>query len=502
MKVFGLFLLLALTVARGWLAAVQDITPPEAYYWMQSNQLEWAFFDGPGGTAALVKYGQAFFGYSPLGIRIAFPLAALGATLAMYFLTRNLFGSAAGLAAAAFLNALPFFNLAAVHAAPAMPALAATLVAALAARRAFERKQDLFSWVLVGAAVAVGIQFRYATILSWVAILAVCLTSPRYRAQFRKSGIYAALLITLAGCLPAIGWNLTHAWPSLALGTFRTAITFDPAKWPSAFGALQAGLSIFAALFLIAATVVAALRTSHHLRPRFVVAWIAPFLLTWLFFALHGDRDPADLLTAAALAIPMVAWLGAGEVRLFRTLQPAVFVLTAASAAIALTFPRWNPHPWAQGDNALPWPRIAAVAETLRDEGQTTQPAAIFFIAKNPAYTAALNYHLPQVAQSQPREVFLRESQDLSNQFGLWPRYDDFVETEQAPDEMFEELRAENPYAGRSALYLTDETELPQTIASAFRGVSLAATLDVTDATGHLRTLRFYFCEDYQTMPL
>ncbi len=501
MKIFGLVLLLVLTVLRCWLAAVQDITPPEAYHWMQSNQLDWAFFDGPGGTAALVNFGQSLFGHNPLGLRIAFPLAALVASLAMYLLARNLFGEAVGLTAAAFLNALPMFNLAAVHAAPTLPALAATLIAAWAAWRAFDRKRDLLSWILVGAAIAIGIQFRYATILAWPAILAVCVASPRYRAQFRKSGLYAALLLTLAGCLPAIGWNITHDWAPLALGTFRTAITFDPATWPSAFGALQASLSIFAALFLIATTVVAARRMRHHLRARFIAAWTAPFFLTWLFFALHGDRDPADLLTAAALAIPMAAWLG-GEARLFRSLQTPVILLTAASAAIALTYPRWNPHPWSQGDNALPWPRIAAVAETLRDEGQTTQPAAIFFIAKNPAFTAALNYHLPKIAEGQPREIFLRESQDLSNQFGLWPRYDDFVETTQAPDEFFMELRAENPYTGRSALFLTDEVDLPQTIASAFRNVSLAASLEVSDPAGRLRTLRFYFCEDYQTMPL
>jgi 4-amino-4-deoxy-L-arabinose transferase-like glycosyltransferase len=501
-KIFALVLLLALTVARCWLAATADVTPPEAYHWMQSKQLDWAYFDGPGGTAALVHTGQAVFGSSPLGIRIAFPLAAVVASLAMYLLTRNLFGAAVGLTAAAFLNALPIFNLAAIHAAPTVPALAATLFAAWAAWRALDRKRDLLSWVLVGAAIAVGIQFRYATILAWPAILAVCLTSPRYRAQFRSSGLYAALLLTLAGCLPAIGWNVTHDWPTLALGTFRTAIDFDPATWPSAIGDLQAVLSIFAALFLAAAIVLGTRRSHHHLRPRFLVAWTTPFLLAWLFFALHGESDPADLLITAALAIPLAAWLAAGENRLLRTLQPAVILLTAASAAVALTSPRWNPHPWSQGDNALPWPRIAAVAETLRTEAQATQPAPIFFIAKNPAYTAALNYHLPPTAQPQSREVFLRESQDLSNQFGLWPRYDNFVETPHAPDEFFEELRAANPYTGRSALYLTDETELPQTIASAFRNVSLAATLDVRDTAGSPRTLRFYFCEDYQTMPL
>lgn len=502
MKILALLLLLVLTAARLWYAATVDVLPAEAYHWMCANQLDWAFFDGPGGTAALVSFGQDYFGATPFGIRVLFPIFALAATLAAYSLGRNLFGVPIGLVGATLLNALPLFNVASVHASPAIPALTAALFTAWAAWQAIERKRNLTSWIMTGLGIAVGIQFRYTLVLLWPAILIVCLSAPRYRPQLRHPGFYAATLLTIVGCLPGLLWNSEHNWAPLALGTFQTLITVHPSLWPAAFTALHAVLSIFAALFLIAAFVFAARGARHHLRPRFVTALASPFLLVWFLLALHGDRNPTDLLIAAGLTIPFAAWLAQGERPSFQSLRPAVLLLAALSSAVALAAPRWHPTATSAPDDSLPWRAIASAAEALRDDAQAVQPAAIFFIAKNPAFTAALNYHLPRIADGESREVFLRESQDLSTQFGLWPRYDDFVESDAPPDEFFTELRATNPYFGRSALYITDETALPQTIAGAFRHVSPAGTLDVTDTSGQTRTLRFYFCEDYQTMPL
>ncbi len=502
MKILALILLVVLTAVRLWYAAVLDIVPSEAYHWMCANQIDWAFFDGPGGTAALVKFGQNSLGATPLGIRLAFPLVALAASVAIYLLGRNLFGVPVGIVSATFLNALPFFNTSAVHASPTIPALAAALFTAWAAWRAIERKRDLISWIVTGVWIAIGIQFRYTLVLLWPAILIICFSAPRYRPQLRHPGFYAATVLTILGCLPALLWNSEHHWAPLALGTMQTVLTVHPSQWPAAFTGLHAVLSIFAAIFILAAFFFAARGTGHHLRPRFVTALAGSFLLVWILLALHGDRDPTDLLIAAGLTIPFAVWLSQGERPIFQKLRPAVLVLTALSSAVALSAPRWHPEATSAPDDTLPWNAIAASAEKLRADAQAIQPAAIFFIAKNPAYTAALNYHLPRIADGEPREVFLRESQDLSTQFGLWPRYDDFVESEAPPDEYFTELRATNPFFGRSALYITDETELPQTIAGAFRLVSLAGTLEVADRSGKTRTLRFYFCEDYQTMPL
>jgi hypothetical protein len=152
----------------------------------------------------------------------------------------------------------------------------------------------------------------------------------------------------------------------------------------------------------------------------------------------------------------------------------------------------------APGDD--PWPSVARAIEPLATEAQTGLTTPLFVIAPDPDATSALSYHLARSQFGASHPVFLRESQDLSNQFGLWPRYDDFVPTAQAPDEYFQELKAVNPYLGRSALYVTEEepADLPQTITSAFVRCTPYATISLSAG----RKLRVYLCEDYQTMPL
>ncbi|MGC1479605.1 MAG: glycosyltransferase family 39 protein [Chthoniobacterales bacterium] len=497
---FGLLCLL--TLVRIWFLTVIAITPGEAYHWMCANQLDLAYFDGPGGTAALVAIGQNFLGATPLGIRIAFPLAAFAASIAMYLLGRNCFGTPVGLLAAALLNALPLFNLESVHASPTIPALASAIFAAVAAWRAIERKRDILSWVVTGLWIAVGTQFHYSVVLLWLSILIICLSAPRYRPQLRHFGFYVATLLTVVACLPGLMWNSQHDWAAFSTGTLQTVISFDPSTWHYAFANVHAVLSMFGGLFLLAAFFVGFRTIRRHLRPRFAVGFATPFLLVWLFFALHGERDPADLLIAASLTIPFAASLAFVDRSIFRIILPPALLLTAITSAIALAFPHWHPQPASAADASLPWRQVATAADSLRTEAESVQPAAVFFIAKNPAYTAALNFHLPRVARNTTSEVFLRESQDLATQFGIWPRYDDFVEADEAPDEFFTELRATNPYEGRSAIYITDETELPQTIQGAFRLVSLAGTMNVDGPGDSSRILRFYFCEDYQTMTL
>ena len=74
--------------------------------------------------------------------------------------------------------------------------------------------------------------------------------------------------------------------------------------------------------------------------------------------------------------------------------------------------------------------------------------------------------------------------------------------TRRVVDDYFTEQRAENPFLGRSALYVTRERaeELPQSIRAAFDSVVLFRELP--GAGGDPRPLYIYLCLVYQTLPL
>jgi hypothetical protein len=92
--------------------------------------------------------------------------------------------------------------------------------------------------------------------------------------------------------------------------------------------------------------------------------------------------------------------------------------------------------------------------------------------------------------------VFVHESPALTSQFGIWPSYADFIETDQPANEFFTEQKGINPFIGRNALYLG--SSLPQTIKGAFAEVQPVRRLKLPDGT----PLTIFLCLDYQTLPL
>ncbi len=491
MKTLALLLLAILTALRLWLAGSSAVTPLESYYWMCAQRPDWAFFDGPAGTAWLVRLGTVIAGDGPLGLRLAFPLVAVLASGGVFLLARALFGPATALWAAVAINALPFFNIAAVHAGPELPAAFLALLAGWAFLRAMDH-QGLSWWALAGTGLALATQFHYAAILLLPGFAAACALSTRHRSEWRRPGIYVLALVAACGLVPALVWNQAHDWPALALGTLRTALS---PRWGEIGSALATENSLFSlgAVVALGFTIWTLARSARiHARPRLALCLASPFMALWLYGTLGGQ--PASM---ALLLVSMILAGGTVQVFLatarFRQLGAILLFVTAGGTLLPA-----SSDPWTRSAHGISWREVAAAMDGLLARAQNSQSPALLLIAQDPEATAALSFHLAHTAHS---EVFLCESQDASNQFALWPRYDDFVETVKPADDFFKlEGSTTNPYLGRSALYLTAEEpdDLPQTITAAFAHVTSFASLEL----GGGRKLRVYLCEDYQTMPL
>jgi 4-amino-4-deoxy-L-arabinose transferase-like glycosyltransferase len=483
MRHLPLLFLLGITLVRLWVALALPVAPPEAYVWLCAHHLDWGFFDGPAGTAAIVHGTTAIIGDGAAGLRIAFPLLAAGATIAVYLLGAGLFGRAAGLWAAIALNVLPAFNLASIECGPELPALTFSMLAAAAFFRALDGG-GLMWWLAGGLATAVASQFQVAAICLVAGPLIACACLRRHRGEWAHPGLYLALIIALGGLVPIAVWNQTHGWPALALGTLRTAVTPRWAAIPGALSGAIVAVSIPAAIVWLVGIVVLIRTSRAHLRPRLVFSMAAPVIACWIYAVLHGQAESALLLIAVAITAGGVAHAFL-ETRLLRSLGAAALVL-AASASAFRAF-----------STDSTWRDAAAVLDGVLEKAQPGHPQPLFLIAPDPDATSALAYYLT----GGRTEVFLRESQDASNQFSLWPRYDDFVESGQAAQVDYQlEGNTTNPYLGRSALYVTTEEpdDLPQTITAAFEKHRLFGTLTLPGG----RILHLYLCENYQTMPL
>lgn len=494
-KTFAL-LVLVLTIARTLLVTVEDISANEAYYAICASHPAPAYFDGPPGTAALTALGKVAPSLPDTLWRFWAPVWALIATVACYQLVRAMDGPVIACWTALALNALPIFNSAAVRVRPEPPALALVLLGLWRTWAALHAERNaVLHWAGAAACIALAAQFSYISlcIIPGIALFVLCSRKHRRLPDF--AGLLFLVALPLALLIPALQWNASLEWIALVRGTFRTALSFDFAGFM--LGSLPRLLDKFSPLLLVAlfAAWVAALRESvAHFRARFIALCTLPAILLTVYFA-WLDEDPLLylLLAAPLLLYKLIVWLPGKR---FGKVTIGVCFLFAGIFSLKSV-------KWAY-DAGVGWKEAAAALEEEFLKRSAEGQEGIFLIAGDAPIASATGYYLKGQLVPPPGHpaVYQLESQDISSQFGLWPGYDDFIESDHVADEYFTEQKGENPFVGRDALYLSREKpdDVPYSLKAAFESVTFLKQLS---RPGNERNPLFlYFCKSYQTLPL
>ena len=487
---------LVVTIARVGFVWLTEPSAAEAYYYLCSQRLAPAYFDGPAGTALVTEFASVY-GKSDVIWRLTAPLWSLIATCACFGFVRQLSDARQGAYVALVLNVLPMFNSAALRVGPELPTLTFVTLGMLAAWRASGAEAGKLVW-WVGSGLFFGLAtcFAYAAVAVVLGVVAFAMSSAKRRRSADFYGMWALLGIPALCLAPALVWNAGNDWIPIAGGTFRTLWEFDLKRSAPALAAMLLAFSplLFAAMIFGWFHALVESRTGH-LRARLVFWCAAPSFLIGAYFLLRGSSAAVYFFLVAPLLLFKAMDLFASEKLFF-------IVLRWAAVIVAVAFSGYSIYAsWQEGRG---W-RAAALemGRAFLEKSQQGQDD-LFLIAENEKLASALGYHLRDalVAPARHPTVYVRESQDLSNQFALWPTYGDFMETDRVVDEYFTEQHAENPFLGRSALYLTHEqdAELPQSIRGAFDSVVLFRELPGTEADA--RPLYIYLCLVYQTLPL
>jgi len=497
---FGLFLflLVGLTLLRVGLAATTPLTPEEAYLDLLSYEPARGYVDGTPGAALSVYAGKLVGKTTPLTIRLTSPLYGLIASLALFFFIAKCSRESTAIWASIVLNALPSFNFATTHAGPVAGALAGCLLALSCMIHARDHGASTLLWLCSGVALAVAMHFALITFWLVPAILLYVLVTPTIR---RKTSLldHAAFLIPpLVGMGMLMSWNAEHEWIWFAKGTFQSLISLDFAD----LGQTMIGFGGFV-LVLCGITLVGLLIISWQgLRDessRLLLVIGVTGACVWIFQAMQGINELPVGLVTFSLALAVVLETLAG----ISSLVPAGASLLLVVAGTAWSFPAMA----SAGSTNREWRHLTERLLSARAKAVNAEQAQIFLIADTRDTAAMLGHFVKQIDPNYRGwpPVFVRESQDLQGQYTVWPRYDAFEETEKPPDELFEELKADNPYRGQSAIYLSGESpnRLPQSILGAFERVTPLEKIDVlSGGEGKPRTVYLYLCSDYQTLPL
>jgi hypothetical protein len=485
MKPRSVFVFLsAVTLLRLVWLAIQGVSAQEAYYWTCGSRMAAAFFDGPPGTAFLVRLLGAVTGDSLEIIRLAWPLFGFIAAWLAWFLARTLYNDLVAGWAVVVLNALPFFNEQCVTVGPGIPLMILSLAGMLAAYSAVEGRR--LDWILAAALLALACLFRYEAALVALGLLIAVLSVLRKKENPDALAAASLIFLPAVALWSPLAWNAALDWIPIAGGTFQTWWRPQPGGWTRDLVEYFRQFS-FAAGIALAGGLAGLLWTAWHKqgRARFLLVTAGPASLWALYQFLIGR----DFSTAAWIAVvPLLIFLAdaGSHWRWMGVCSSSIVLVALVSSGLLL-------H-----EEGLQ----RAVGKTLATEmhaASREMPASDgggFLIAEDADLASLLAIYFKPAAPSEYPPVFVPESPALTSQFGIWPSYGNFIETDKSTDEFFTEQKGYNPFIGRHALYMG--AELPQTVKGAFSEVKPLRDIKLPDG----RRMVIYLCLDYQTLPL
>jgi hypothetical protein len=328
--------LLGAIVLRFYRLGEPGLIGDESYYWLWSEHLAPSYFDHPSGVALLVRASTLLGGPSEVGIRWFNAALGIGAIILAYLIGRRLFSQRAGLIAAALLalgapyaitarfvytDALHLFLLL-LNLYLILPFLTGN-----GGGPSNQEKAPPASWRFwaVGLSMAALLNTKYSAYLYALVILGLLVGMRRDLLHDHRT--WWAVSIALAGFLPTLIWNATHAWVSFH---WQIEHFTRGALHPSTFwGRILHLVDYFSPPLALAAVI----GVIQFRQPNQRILLLPALILT-LPTALSPANSPRNLTTGVVLLLLLTADVMAGWVRRNPTVGSILIAVGLISTAL------------------------------------------------------------------------------------------------------------------------------------------------------------------------
>jgi hypothetical protein len=198
-------LLLGLLMLKLWLAAQLPLFTDEAFYWLESRHLAWAYDDVPGLTPWLIRMGESLAEGQPWAVRWPFALLSLAAIALLVRMAEAVGRPGDGWIAATLALLLPLFAVNGLLALPDVPLTLAVLLCAEALRRLLLHER--LGGVLLATAIALGWLSHYRFAVPFAAAGIWLLLHPLGHRLLRRRDVWVAGLAGSALGLAPLLWH-------------------------------------------------------------------------------------------------------------------------------------------------------------------------------------------------------------------------------------------------------------------------------------------------------
>ncbi|MFL6589762.1 MAG: ArnT family glycosyltransferase [Chthoniobacterales bacterium] len=515
---------LALTGIRFTMLGTSDLSFDEAHYWLWSERLAPAYFSKGPGIAFAIRASTALFGDSEFGVRFLSPILGAATSLLLFYFTRKLFNERAAFWLILTLNAIPLFNVGNLVMTIDPLSIFFWVAAMFTFWLALERTpKSLWLWTSTGFLIGLGFLCKYTNAFELVSVVLVIALVPRHRREFKRPGFYLLLGAFTLCLVPPLIWNYQHAWITLSHLRSRGGLDQSFGIHPvEAIGFLFAHFLTFSPVLFLAlawAFVANWRRARQQFKTLYLVWFGLPVFLFYLLISLNDQAAPNwDVLAFVSLLVLAAAFwterlaTGAGWPRLLTAglavgLVMSVFAMdTDLIRTLGLPFP----HHRDPTDSVRGWKSAARAVEQIRTDIEAKNNEKLFVIADQRDRASEMSFYFKNKRVEGPAHppVYIVESQDITNQFSFWPRYDEFVEARPdapLPDsEVYSEEEGVNLFTGRSALYIQNGKAdvVPHNIKAGFQTVDRIATVQVMRFGTLMREWQVFLCRNYRTLSL
>ena len=324
-------------------------------------------------------------------------------------------------------------------------------------------------WMRTGMAVGLGVVCKYTNLAERVCFAVFCLCCAEYRRLLARRNFWIMTATALLFFSPLVIWNYRHDWITwhhlLDRGELDQPLRFSINEFIGFVGE-QAGV-VFPLFFIGLLIALCMRRPATTPKPAYTYL-LSLFLPLFLFYSVLAVNDSGQpnwtapsyvagviLLTAAWLSLAdRFKWakrVVAGSLAL--ALLGAVFLHLVVWYRLSL---KRDPADRIRGSQSL----ATQVKEYQNRYG------ARFVIANKYSYASLLSFYLPGKPQT-----FMPTAAGIRNQFSLWPGY-------------------ESGYENESAIYVSDQPQIPDVLKREFKKVQSVAEVWSTHRGQNVR--RFY----------
>jgi len=219
----AVIIMMALALRFAYLGQM-PLLPDEAYYWLWSRQLDWAYYDHPAGTAILLRLSTVLGGNDEFGIRWLNALLATACVALAISLTQRIYSQKAGLLVGALMAfGAPFLITSRFVYTDTLFLflLLLNFHSITCLNNPFPRKSEpsggsfakLCPFVWFGLSLALLLNTKYTAYL-YALGLGVWIVW-KHRPLMRDPRFWLAVGIAMLGLIPVLGWNLANDWASL-----------------------------------------------------------------------------------------------------------------------------------------------------------------------------------------------------------------------------------------------------------------------------------------------